>query len=85
MACYRCPITLQIMADPVMDANGHTYEREAIEKWFRDCHNTSPNTNDVLENQRLVPNHIVRSANVDYLSANSSSLEEFYLPTHLEE
>ena len=28
-----CPITQDIMTDPVMTADGHTYEREAIEHW----------------------------------------------------
>ena len=81
MACYRCPITLLIMAEPVIDANGHTCERETIEQWFRGGHNTSPNTNEPLESQKLVLNHIVRTANVDYLNANPSSLDELYLPT----
>ena len=70
MACYRCPITLLIITEPVIDANGYTYEREAIAQCFRDGHNTSPNTNEPLESRKLVLNHIVRSANVEYLSAN---------------
>jgi hypothetical protein len=27
-----CPITLDLMRDPVMDANGHTFDRSAIER-----------------------------------------------------
>ena len=27
---YLCPITLELMLDPVVDANGHTFERRAI-------------------------------------------------------
>lgn len=30
----RCPITHELMKDPVMATDGHTYEREAIMKWF---------------------------------------------------
>ena len=30
-----CPITFDIMTDPVMDPEGNTYEREAIEKFRR--------------------------------------------------
>jgi SUMO ligase MMS21 Smc5/6 complex component len=29
-----CPITLRIMEDPVMAADGHTYERSAIQEWI---------------------------------------------------
>ena len=30
-----CPITRQLFVDPVMAADGFSYERDAIEKWFR--------------------------------------------------
>ena len=30
-----CPITLLEITDPVMDCNGHTFERVAIEQWYR--------------------------------------------------
>ena len=39
----RCPITLEVMRDPVMAADGHSYEREAILRWLRG-HRTSPLT-----------------------------------------
>ena len=41
-ANYLCPITVQIMFDPVIAEDGCTYEREAIEKWFNNGHDTSP-------------------------------------------
>jgi hypothetical protein len=31
----RCPISLQLMSDPVIVASGQTYERVCIEKWFQ--------------------------------------------------
>lgn len=34
---FLCPLTKQVMRDPVTLENGQTYEREAIEKWFREC------------------------------------------------
>ena len=40
---FVCPITGQKMVDPVVAMDGFTYERYAIERWFRD-HNTSPMT-----------------------------------------
>jgi hypothetical protein len=30
-----CPITLEVMTDPVCTTDGHVYERSAIEGWFR--------------------------------------------------
>jgi hypothetical protein len=31
---YCCPITHQIMIDPVVTVHGQTYERKAITEWF---------------------------------------------------
>ena len=35
---FICPITQAVMVDPVVTADGHTYEREAIEQWFETAH-----------------------------------------------
>lgn len=45
----------------VIAADGHSYEREAIEAWLSD-HNTSPITNLALPHKQLVPNRAVKSA-----------------------
>ncbi|EOY15311.1 hypothetical protein QUC31_000477 [Theobroma cacao] len=34
---FVCPLTKQVMRDPVTLENGQTFEREAIEKWFNEC------------------------------------------------
>jgi hypothetical protein len=57
-ADYLCPITNELMDDPVVAADGHSYEREAIETWFRG-HNTSPMTNQVIP-LALLPNVTLR-------------------------
>lgn len=31
---FYCPLTFQIMVDPVIDPDGHSYERSAIEEWL---------------------------------------------------
>ena len=31
---FECPLTLEVMEDPVVAADGNTYERYAIEEWF---------------------------------------------------
>ena len=35
----RCPITYEMMTDPVITVDGHTYERSSITEWFLN-HNT---------------------------------------------
>ena len=53
---YICPITLDIMTDPVMAIDGFTYERSEIEDWFRKGNKTSPKTNETLNSHILIPN-----------------------------
>lgn len=55
---HRTIISVQLMNDPVVAADGQTYEREAIETWFR-RHNRSPMTNQVIA-PTLLPNYTVR-------------------------
>lgn len=43
-----------------MASDGFTYEREAIENWFRTS-NRSPMTNQELENLELKPNYAIKS------------------------
>ncbi|GJP81391.1 hypothetical protein CLOP_g11551 [Closterium sp. NIES-67] len=63
---FRCPITMGIMENPVLAADGHTYEREAIEQWLR-VHNTSPKTGRRLESKALTDNIAVRSMIAEWL------------------
>lgn len=60
MAAAVCPITQEIMEDPVVCADGHSYERAAIEKWLQ-ARQTSPCTNAPLPHKNLVPNHALRN------------------------
>lgn len=50
-----CPIRQSPMIDPVVAADGHSYDRKAIERWVC-AHGTSPMTNMTLANMAFVPN-----------------------------
>ena len=67
---YLCPISMNIMEEPVMAADGHTYDKQYIEQWFRICAHSgiykSPKTNAILGNTNLVPNHNVRNLIEDW-------------------
>ncbi|KAJ7945532.1 RING-type E3 ubiquitin transferase [Quillaja saponaria] len=52
----RCPISLQLMYDPVIIDSGQTYERICIEKWFSDGHSTCPKTQQNLSHLCLTSN-----------------------------
>ena len=41
---FMCPITFALMDDPVLIADGMTYERRAIEQWLQKGNATSPLT-----------------------------------------
>ena len=53
-----CPITLEEMTDPVMDPEGHSYERSAIEAWLEKA-KTSPVTRNPLRKNDLQPNYAI--------------------------
>ena len=55
---YICSITQSIMIDPVITANGETYERHAIRKWFR-TNDNDPLTNKRLKNKKLTENLVL--------------------------
>ena len=56
-----CPISMDIMAQPVLAADGHTYDRSSIEDWLSRGNTTSPTTGAPLEHLALAPNHLVKS------------------------
>jgi hypothetical protein len=48
-----------LMEDPVVASDGHTYNRQDIQNWFK-THNTSPHTNEPFEDKVLRPNIAIR-------------------------
>jgi len=56
-----CPITRDPMRDPVVAADGHTYERSAIVRWLKNS-DKSPLTGSVLPHKNLVPNYMLLSS-----------------------
>ncbi|KAJ6313098.1 hypothetical protein OIU77_014583 [Salix suchowensis] len=66
----RCPISLQLMYDPVIIASGQTYERICIEKWFSDGHDTCPKTQQKLFHLCLTPNYCVKGLVASWCEQN---------------
>lgn len=52
---FFCPLTKRLMKDPVVDNDGHSFEREAIRRWLQ-AQNSSPITNEYLSLDMLQPN-----------------------------
>ena len=75
---FYCPILHEVLEDPVTTCDGHTYERVAIEAWFRrrpmfsddgePLPPRSPLTNQPLETTRLTPNLALKQAIESFVS-----------------
>jgi hypothetical protein len=59
---FQCPLTMEVMKDPVITADGQTYERSEIERWFALGNRTSPLTAAELPSTNLTPNIVLRNA-----------------------
>ena len=57
---FECPVTREIMSQPVVAGDGHTYDRESIEYWLA-THSTSPVTNVEMITSTVVPNHTLHT------------------------
>ena len=62
---FKCPITKKIMEDPVITPYGTTYEKSAIIDWIKK-NKTDFKTKQVLEEDMLVTNYILKVAIKDY-------------------
>ena len=65
---FLCPITLEVMKEPVVCADGHTYERSAIEEWLRAGKRTSPVTGKRLPSVTTVTNFALRSSIEEFVA-----------------
>ncbi|XP_006845220.2 U-box domain-containing protein 45 [Amborella trichopoda] len=73
---FRCPISLQLMYDPVIISSGQTYERVCIEKWFDDGHDTCPKTQQKLSHLSLTPNYCVKGLIASWCEQNGMSVPD---------
>ena len=58
---FRCPISMELMQDPVTISTGVTYERKNIEKWLFSYNNkTCPTTMQRINSFDITPNHTLK-------------------------
>ncbi|KAL6847342.1 hypothetical protein ACP4OV_023195 [Aristida adscensionis] len=67
---FRCPISLELMRDPVIVSTGQTFERACIENWIASGHHTCPTTQQRMVNTTLTPNYVLRSLIAQWCEAN---------------
>ena len=64
---YVCPITVEVMEDPCIAADGNSYERREIQAWFARGKRTSPMTGAQLPHTHLTPNINLKKAIQNFL------------------
>jgi Mg-chelatase subunit ChlD len=69
---FICPITQELMDDPVIGNDGHTYERKAIQQWLQ-TNNKSPMTRDPMMLADIKPNYALKSMIERYKKENGIS------------
>ncbi|KAI3471244.1 hypothetical protein Pfo_027907 [Paulownia fortunei] len=67
---FYCPITADVMEDPVETSSGHIFERAAIEKWLAEGNNFCPLTKTPLSKLALKPNKTLRQSIEEWKNRN---------------
>ena len=80
---FMCPISRNVMKEPVIDKDGNSWEKENIISWLQD-HNTSPITRRIMTVTELVPNRTLQLTIENYFknicSKFSDMNEESIIP-----
>ncbi|CAL9097600.1 unnamed protein product [Musa acuminata var. zebrina] len=72
---FRCPLSLQLMLDPVIVASGQTYERSFIQKWLDSGLRICPRTRQTLAYISLIPNYTVKVLITDWCEEKKIKLD----------
>jgi len=70
---FICPVTFEIMEDPVICSDGYTYERKVI---LNLPNSISPLTRQQIDKNNLIPNRNLKDAIERYKSLSDSSLSK---------
>ncbi|KAI7754974.1 hypothetical protein M8C21_005620 [Ambrosia artemisiifolia] len=68
---FLCPISLELIRDPVIVSTGQTYERSYIQRWINCGNTTCPKTRQKLQNLILTPNYVLRSLITQWCKLNN--------------
>ncbi|KAL4566582.1 hypothetical protein LXL04_030700 [Taraxacum kok-saghyz] len=74
---FRCPISLELMTDPVTVSTGQTYDRVSIQKWLKSGNLICPKTGGKLATTELVPNLNLRKVIQQYCIDHGVPIAKF--------
>ena len=66
---FICPLSKQLMRDPVIAFDGNTYERVDIEAYLKQ-NNKSPVTGEEAEHSIVIPNNAIKKQIAAFQRAN---------------
>ena len=72
---FICPITQEVMRDPVTAADGHSYEASAITTWLASS-DLSPLTGQPLVHKELTRSHALRNAIEEHAQTRAAHARE---------
>lgn len=75
-ADFCCPLSLELMTDPVIVASGQTYERAFIRKWLDLGLTVCPKTRQTLGHTNLIPNYTVKALIANWCESNNVKLPD---------
>ncbi|KAK8969004.1 U-box domain-containing protein 4 [Platanthera guangdongensis] len=73
---FCCPLSLELMSDPVIVASGQTYERAFIKKWLDQGFKVCPKTRQTLGHSNLIPNYTVKALIENWCESNNIKLPD---------
>ena len=79
---FLCPITQDVMADPVKTVDGMTYDRPAIERWLQIAQ-TSPLTGLPLPSLELTPHGALRAQIEEFVDQHLAAATASQVPEGL--
>ncbi|CAO2815993.1 unnamed protein product [Amaranthus hypochondriacus] len=75
-ADFCCPLSLELMTDPVIVSSGQTYERAFIRKWLDLGLTVCPKTRQSLVHTNLIPNYTVKALIANWCEINNVMLPD---------
>lgn len=75
-ADFCCPLSLELMTDPVIVASGQTYERTFIKNWINLGLTVCPKTRQTLAHTNLIPNYTVKALIANWCESNNVKLPD---------
>ncbi|KAK4380284.1 hypothetical protein RND71_002146 [Anisodus tanguticus] len=73
---FCCPLSLELMTDPVIVASGQTYERAFIRRWIDLGLTVCPKTRQTLGHTNLIPNYTVKALIANWCEINDVKLPD---------